>query len=135
MQDSIPGPGDHDQSQRQILNLLSHPGAPEVIVSYMLGGMRGSAPSTMGLRESPGCLGVGYVSSCNRENLKDMVGHNREKSMKDMLLNQSTDLFIEHLLCAKYGICHWDYHGKQTGVGLCLLHWMAICPSFLLVLE
>lgn len=79
--------------------------------------------------------GAGLGSSYQGEGLKDLVGQNGEKSMKDMLLNQSTDFFIEHLLCAKCGICHWDSHGKQAGVALCFLRRMAICPRFLLVLE
>ena len=35
-------------------------------------------------------------------------GQNCERSSKDMLLNQSADWFIEHLLHAKYGTRPWD---------------------------
>ena len=34
-QDSIPGPWDHDLSRRQMLNRLSHPGAPYGIVESL----------------------------------------------------------------------------------------------------
>ena len=34
MQDSIPGPGDHDQSRRQTPNRLRHPGAPEINILF-----------------------------------------------------------------------------------------------------
>ena len=30
MRDSVPGPGDHDLSQRQMLNVLSQPGALKI---------------------------------------------------------------------------------------------------------
>lgn len=33
---SNPGPGDHDLSQRKILNGLSHPGAPQLTISNVV---------------------------------------------------------------------------------------------------
>ena len=47
MRGLIPGPWDHDLSQRQMLNHLSHPGAPNKILKKKKGKERNPSISTM----------------------------------------------------------------------------------------
>lgn len=61
-----------------------------------------------------------------------MVEQNCEKSLKD-ILNQSTRLFTEQLLVAKYGIGTGTTTASKPML-VCVLHGIAICPSFLFVL-